>query len=95
MNPPLKSFMAVARFKDGVTPEDIRAVVPAEQPRVTELEAHGQIGTIRVAMPKRTVFIEFFDDSEESAQANLDSLPLGALWDADLYETTPPAGVTP
>lgn len=87
--------MAVARFRDGVTPEDIRAIVPAEQGRVAELEQQGRIGTIRVAMPKRTVFIELFDDSEESAQANLDSLPLGALWDAELYETTPPAGAVP
>ena len=88
-----KTFMAIARFKPGVTPEDIRALIPAEQVQAAVLTAQGLLGEIRVAMPRRTVFIEAFAESEEAALANLETLPLSTLWELDLFETTPPAGV--
>lgn len=87
--------MAVARFTSGVTPEDISALVPAEQAQARVLTERGQIGTIRVAMPKRTVFIEAFADDEASALANLETLPMSSLWELELFETTPPAGTRP
>ena len=88
-----KSFMAIARFKPGVTPEDISALIPAEQVQAAVLTEQGLLGGIRVAMPRRTVFIEAFAESEAAALANLETLPLSALWEIDLFETTPPAGV--
>lgn len=88
-----KTFMAVARFRAGVTPEDIRALVPAEQAQARALTEQGLLGAIRVAMPRRTVFLETFAESEEAAIANLATLPLAELWEIDVYETTPPAGV--
>ena len=90
-----KTYMAVARFRDGVTPEEIRALIPAEQARVATLAEQGAIGDIKVAMPKRTVFLELYGENEELVNANLNSLPLNALWDAELFETTPPAGANP
>ena len=50
--------MVVATFKDGVTPEDIRALIPAEQAQAKALVEQGVLGFIKVAMPKRTVFLE-------------------------------------
>ena len=50
--------MVVATFKEGVTQEEIRALIPAEQAQAKLLEEQGLIGVIKVAMPKRTVFIE-------------------------------------
>ena len=87
-----KTFMAIARFKPGVAPEDIRALIPAEQAQAKLLTEQGLIGDIKVAMPRRTVFIEAFAASEEAAAANLETLPLAKLWEIDLFETTPPAG---
>ena len=92
MTQPRSSYMAVARFRDDVSIEDIRALIPAEQAQAAALEDKGLLGVIHVAMPKRTVFIELFDTDEAGALTSLESLPLAALWDAELYETTPPAG---
>ena len=86
-----KSFMVVAKFKDGVTPEEIRSLIPAEQAQAKILEEQGSLGTIKVAMPKRTVFLEAFGEEAEVV-ANINSLPFAALWDLEFYETTPPAG---
>ena len=84
--------MVVAKFKDGVTPEQIREMIPAEQAQAKLLEAQGAIGTIKVAMPKRTVFIEAFAEDESNVATNIESLPMSVLWDWEIFVTTPPAG---
>ena len=62
----MNSFMVVAKFKEGVTPEDIRALIPAEQVRAKVLEEQGLLGFIKVSMPKRTVFIEAFGEDDNA-----------------------------
>jgi hypothetical protein len=84
--------MVVATFKEGVTQEEIRALIPAEQAQVELLEEQGLIGVIKVAMPKRTVFIEAFSQDDRSALETIYSLPLAKLWDIELFPITPPAG---
>ncbi len=84
--------MVVAKFKDGVMPDQIRDLIPAEQLRAKELEEQGLLGAIKVAMPKRTVFLEAFADTEAEAISNIHSLPLAIVWDFEVFETTPPAG---
>jgi hypothetical protein len=84
--------MVVATFKEGVTQEEIRALIPAEQTQAKLLEEQGLIGAIKVAMPKRTVFIEAFGQDDQSAIETIRSLPLATLWDIELFPTTPPAG---
>jgi len=86
-----KTFMVVATFKADVTPEQIRELIPAEQIRAKELEDLGILGFIKVAMPKRTVFLEAFGEDETVVKA-INSLPLAVLWDLEFFETTPPAG---
>ena len=88
----MNSYMVVATFKEGVTPEDIRALIPAEQVQVKLLEEQGLLGSIKVAMPKRTVFLEAFGQYEQSVLETIHSLPLAALWDIELFPITPPAG---
>jgi len=85
--------MVVATFKDGVTPEEIRALIPAEQVRVKALEELGVLGFIKVAMPKRTVFIEAFGADDRAVLETIHSLPLATLWNIEVFSTTPPAGV--
>jgi hypothetical protein len=88
----MNSYMVVATFREGVTQEEIRALIPAEQAQAKLLEAQGLIGVIKVAMPKRTVFIEAFGQDDQSALQTLYSLPLAKLWDIELFPITPPAG---
>ena len=90
----MKTFMVISKFKVGVTPEQIRELIPAEQVQAEILKRRGLIGEIKVAMPKRTVFLEANGESEEEAEASIRSLPLAQLWDFELFETTPPAGAT-
>ena len=85
--------MVVATFKDGVTPEDIRALIPAEQAQAKVLVENGRLGFIKVAMPKRTVFLEAFGEDEARVIETINSLPFSAIWNLEIFPTTPPAGV--
>ena len=88
----MKTYMVVATFKDGVTADQIRELIPAEQKQAKLLEEKGLIGSIKVAMAKRKVFIEAFGDDEKIVSSSIESLPLVKLWSYEIYETTPPAG---
>jgi hypothetical protein len=88
----MNSYMVVATFKDGVTPEDIRELIPAEQARAQALKEQGLLGEIKVAMPRRTVFLEAFSETEEKVREVIASLPFAQIWDLEFYLTTPPAG---
>ena len=59
----VNTFMVVAKFKDEVTLDDIRPLIPAEQAQAKLLESQGAIGTIKISLPKRTTFIEAFGES--------------------------------
>ena len=89
----MNSYLVVAKFKDGVTPDDIRALIPSEQAQAKVLVEQGLLGFIKVAMPKRTVFIEAFGEDESSVLTTINSLPFFAIWDIEVFPTTPPAGV--
>lgn len=91
----MNSYMVVATFKDGVTPEDIRTLIPAEQAQAKAkvLEQQGVLGFIKVAMPKRTVFLEVFGENDESVLSAISSLPFSKIWDVENFLTTPPAGL--
>ena len=90
----MNSYMVVATFKDGVTPEEIRALIPAEQAQAKILEERGLLGFIKVAMPKRTVFLEAFGEDDAAVLAAIQSLPFFAIWNIELFPTTPPAGAS-
>ena len=89
----MKEFIFVCTFLENTTSEQIKELIPAEQVAAKILEDQGAIGKIRVAGPKRTVFIEAYAESEELAKSNILSLPLAKLWNIEVFETTPPAGV--
>ena len=88
----MNSYMVVATFKDRVTQDEIRELIPAEQAQVKILEEKGLLGVIKVAMPRRTVFIEAFAQDEAELASTISSLPLAKLWDLEFFVTTPPAG---
>ena len=84
--------MVVAAIKDGVTPDQIRSLIPAEQAQAKLLEEQGLRGNTKVAMPKRTVFLEAFGEDEAGVLATIHTLPMAAIWDIEVFQTTPPAG---
>ena len=84
--------MVVAKFKDGVTPDEIRALIPAEQAQAKLLVDEGLLGFIKVAMPKRTVFIEAFGEDDANVLSTIKSLPFYEIWEIEIFQTTPPAG---
>lgn len=84
--------MVVSTFKESVTQDEIRALIPAEQLQAKLLEAQGLLGSIKVAMPKRTVFLEAFGQDDQGVLETIHSLPLAALWNIELFSITPPAG---
>ena len=88
----MNSYIVVAKFRDGVSPEEIRALIPAEQARAKVLTEEGVLGFIKVAMPKRTVFLEAFGEDDEKVLSMIKSLPFAAIWDVEVFPTTPPAG---
>jgi hypothetical protein len=88
----MNSYMVVATFKEGVTQEEIRALIPVEQAQAKVLEEQGLLGFIKVAMPKRTVFLEAFGEDDASVLSTIRSLPFFAIWDIEVFPTTPPAG---
>ena len=75
----MNSYMVVATFKEGVTPKDIRALIPAEQAQAKVLVEQGLLGFIKVAMPKRTVFIEAFGENDASVLSTIETLPFIAI----------------
>ena len=84
--------MVVATFKEDASQEEIRALIPAEQAQAKLLEAQGLLGSIKVSMPKRTVFLEAFGQDNQSVLETINSLPLAALWNISIFPTTPPSG---
>ena len=90
----MNTYMVVATFKEGVTQEEIRELIPAEQAQAKILEEQGLLGEIKVAMPRRTVFLEAFAKDEAELASSIGSLPLAKLWDLEFFATTPPAGAS-
>lgn len=43
-------------------------------------------------MSKRTVFLEIFGEDDVSVLSTIQSLPFFAIWDIEVFPTTPPAG---
>lgn len=69
-------------------------MIPAEQAQAKVLEQRGLLGFIKVAMPKRTVFIEAFGEDDASVVSTIQSLPFSAIWNIEVFPTTPPAGTS-
>lgn len=90
----MNSYIVVATFKEGITQDEIRELIPAEQAQAKILEEKGLLGEIKVAMPRRTVFIEAFAEDETELASTISSLPLAKLWDLEFFLTTPPAGAS-
>ena len=88
----MDAFMVVATFKPGTAMEEVLAVVEAEQARVAELRAAGQIGEIYLAAAARqTVFLEAFGSDVDDVDAAVQTLPMARWWELDIFPLNAPA----
>ncbi|CAB4324185.1 unannotated protein [freshwater metagenome] len=88
----MDAFMVVATFKPGTSMAEVLTVVAEEQAKVTELQAAGIIGEIRLATASRqTVFLEVFGSSQEDVESSVRMLPMAKWWDLDIFPLNEPA----
>jgi muconolactone delta-isomerase len=83
----MNTYLILATFKPGTDMNEVMAVREAEEAQVLVLRNEGRIGKILLSLPKNTVFIEVFADSEESAEATTRTLPISKWWDITVYPT--------
>ena len=87
----MDKFMVVCTFKKGTVMSDVYDVIAEEQAKASELQSAGKIGPIHLATISRgTVFIETFASSVEEATSIVQSLPMAAWWDIDVFPLSAP-----
>ena len=86
----MSTFIAVCTFTPEATMESITTLAPAERTAAADLQAAGRLGTIHIALPRRTVFIEVNAVDKAAAEATVHELPMAPLWVIDTYEVTAP-----
>ncbi|MEY4025072.1 MAG: hypothetical protein RL438_585 [Actinomycetota bacterium] len=87
----MEKFMVVCTFKQGAEMKHVYSVVAEEQAKAAELQAAGKIGAIHLATISRgTVFIETFAENLEEATSTIESLPMAAWWDIDVFPLSAP-----
>jgi muconolactone delta-isomerase len=87
----MSEFMVVCTFKPGTDMADVMAVVAQEREAAAAMHADGRLGEIKLATPQGKVFIQAFADDAQTAQANIETLPMAAWWDIEVYAIVPPA----
>jgi len=87
----MDKFMVVCVFKKGTVTSDVYDVIAEEQAKAAELQSAGKIGPIHLATISRgTVFIETFASSVDEAASIVQSLPMAAWWDIDVFPLSAP-----
>lgn len=87
----MNEYMVVCAFREGTVMSDVYGVIAEEQAKASELQAAGKLGKIYLATISRgTVFIETFASSVEEATSIVESLPMAAWWDMDVYPLSAP-----
>ena len=87
----MEKYMVVCTFEEGTVMSDVLEVVAEEQATVAEWQRAGRIGAIHLATASRgTVFIETFATSVDEATSTVQSLPMAAWWDIDVFPLSAP-----
>lgn len=89
------TFIVVADFSPETDLSRMNAVVVEEVARVRALQAEGRLGAVHIAPARGRVFLEVLAGDEDSARATVQSLPMAAWWEIDVYPTMAPPATTP
>lgn len=90
MEPPVQTFIVIARFLPQTDMTEIRAHIPAERAQVAILKEAGRLGTVHLAMPRGTVFLEVFAEDAAAATVTVQTLPMARYWELDVYPIVAP-----
>ncbi|MDH6423434.1 hypothetical protein [Aurantimicrobium minutum] len=82
----MKQYMAVSTFHEGVDMQEVLRVVPEEKLKVAELQTVGQLGQIRMAVPRGKVFLDVFAETDQAALEVVRELPLSQWWEIEVFE---------
>ena len=82
--------MAVATFSPQDDLPQMNAVVAEEVAQVRALTAAGRLGAVHISPSRGRVFLEVRAGNEMDARATVESLPMAAWWDIDVYPTMGP-----
>lgn len=82
----MKQFMAVSTFLEGVDMQEVLSVVPEEKMKVAELQNAGQLGQIRMAVPRGKVFLDVFAETDQAALEVIQELPMSQWWAIEVFE---------
>jgi muconolactone delta-isomerase len=74
-------FMVSFAYRDGVSGEDIQALVPEEQARVKALREEGVVEELYLAADRSRGWFVMQGESEEAVEQATASLPLSRFWD--------------
>ena len=81
----MSQFMVVATFVPDTDMAEVMKVVEAEKAAVKELQAVNRLGSIRLAVPNKKVFLDVFADDESGAAATVRELPMATWWSLEVY----------
>lgn len=86
----MTTFMVVASFTPETDLPQIREVIAEEVAAVEALRAEGRIGSVHVSPEKGRVFLEVIEESDEAAQATVETLPMARWWAIEIFPTQGP-----
>ena len=89
----MSDFMVVCTFKEGIEMPEIMALAQQERDAAKARQDAGRLGAVRLATPNRKVFLEVMAEDIAAAQATVEGLPMGPLWDLEIYPILQPAQI--
>lgn len=90
----MSTFIVVAEFSPETALPHMNAVIAEEVAHVKLLQGEGRLGAVHISPARGRVFLEVRADDEDSARATVQSLPMAAWWDLDIYPTMAPPATT-
>ena len=88
-------FIAVASFSPETDLPQMNAVIAEEVAQVRRLTEEGRVGAVHVSPARGRVFLEVMASDEADARATVETLPMAAWWDIDVFPTMAPPAPTP
>ncbi len=90
----MSTFIVVASFSPDTDLPLMNAVVAEEVARVKALQAEGRLGAVHISPARGRVFLEVLAGDEDAASATVQTLPMAAWWEIDVYATIAPPPAT-
>ena len=81
----MSTYMVVCTFRPDTVMDEVFAVVAEEQAQVRALEDEGRLGSVQLSLERGTVFLEVFADDPAAARGTVETLPMSAWWELDIF----------